>query len=214
MHLDEPPLGTPFAVLAAMPHVCYDEMLTAIEREFRAVDGGRLADALDESARPLLGLRRAPADERAHALVEAANAVLPTSSDGPCGWLLSATLEAGGGTPALRAGLAVELGRRAGISARPVPLRDRWLVGVHDGGVPVGVDVGGDRRIDRLNVCAGCLCAHQFGFLVFGGLAAAWLAAGEPKRARRAAGLRLLLPLDDALRSAVHADVARYGVVQ
>jgi hypothetical protein len=211
MDFEEPPLGTPFAALATTPHVLYDEMLTAIEREFRAVDRRRLADALDQSAWPLLGLRAAPAHERAHALAEAASAALPDDCDEPPGWLLAAALDAGAGTPALRAGLAVELGRRAGVSARPVRLRDRWLVGVHDGGVPVGVDVGGDPGIDGLGARVGCLCAHQLGFIVLGGLAAAWEAAGRLERARSAAGLRLMLPLDDPLRSAVQDDLARYG---
>jgi hypothetical protein len=211
MDFQEPPLGNPFTALAATPHVDYDEMLTAIEREFRAVDRRRLADALDKSARPLLGLRSAPARERALALAEAANAALPDDCDQPSGWQLAAALEAGGGTAPLRAALAVELGRRAGVSARPVRMRDRWLVGVHDGGVPVCVDLGGDRSVDSLAACAGCLCAHQLGFVVLGGLAAAWRVAGRLERARRAAGLRLLLPLDDPLRAAVEDDLARYG---
>lgn len=45
---------------------------------------------------------------------------------------------------------------------------------------------------------------------MLGGLAAAWQAAGEPEKARKAAGLRLLLPLGDGLRSAVRQNVARY----
>jgi hypothetical protein len=214
MTLEDPPLGTPFAVLAASPCAPYDEMLTAIEREFRAVDRPRLADALDRLARPLFGVTAAPARERSFALADAAYAAMPDDGGEPPSWLLSRALEDGRAAPAVRAVLAVELARRAGVSARPVRLQGRWLAGVHDGGAPVGADVGPDDAANAWDACTGCLCAHEVAFSVLGGLAAAWQAAGDPERARRAAGLRLLLPLGDGLRSALREDVTRYGRAQ
>jgi hypothetical protein len=208
----EQPLGTPFAVLAGAPCAPYDEMLTAIEREFRAVDREALADALDRLARPLFGLPRAPVAERSLALAAAAYAALPEDGDDPPSWLFSRALEQGRAAPALRAALAVELGRRAGICARPARLRGSWLVGVHDGGTPVAAVVGPDDGAGGWDTCSGCLCGHELAFLVLDGLATAWQADGDGERARRAAGLRLLLPLSAGLRAAVHMDMARFKI--
>jgi len=206
----EEPLGTPFAILAGAPCAPYDEMLTAIEREFRAVDREALADALDRLARPLFGVAEAPVQERTPALAAAAYEALPEDGDEPSCWLLSCALEQGRAAPALRAVLAVELARRAGVSARPARLRGCWLVGVHDGGAPVAADVGPDAGAGGWETCSGCLCGHEVAFLVLDGLATAWQAAGDGERARRAAGLRLLLPLNAGLRAAVHMDMARF----
>jgi Transglutaminase-like superfamily len=211
MTLHEAPLETPFAVLAASPCAPCDAMLTAIEREFAAVDRARLADALDTLARPLFGLAAASARERSMAFAAAAYAALPADGSDPDAWLISRALEQRRAAPPVRAVLAAELARRAGVDARPARFRGRWLVGVHDRGAPVGADVGADDRAGDWDVCSGCLCGHEVAFLVLGGLAAAWRAAGERERARRAAGLRLLLPLGDDLRTAVREDVARYG---
>ena len=210
MTYQDPPLGTPFAILAGAHCAPYDEMLTAIEREFRAVDRDHLGDTLDRLARPLFGLSTEPVHARALELSRAAYAALPEDGDEPSSWLLSRALDEGRAAPALRAVLAVELARRAGVGARPARLRGRWLVGVHDGRTPVGGDVGPDRDEGNWDACSGCLCGHELAFLVLDGLAAAWQSVGDADRARRAAGLRLLLPLGAELRSAVHMDMLRF----
>ena len=204
------PLSTPYAVLAGAHCAPYDEMLTAIEREFRAVDPEALADVLDRLARPLFGISGAPPRERSLALAAAAYEVLPDDGSDPDSWLLSRALEQRRAAPALRAVLGVELARRAGVCARPARQRGRWLVGVHDVGVPLGADVGPDDHTGGWEACSGCLCGHEVAFLVLDGLATSWQAEGEGERARRAAGLRLLLPLNAGLRAAVHTDMARF----
>jgi hypothetical protein len=214
MPAPEPPLDTPFAVLAGAHCAPYDEMLTAIEREFRAVDRKALADELDRLARPLFGVTRLPTRERSLALAAAAYEALPEDGSGPSSWLLSRALEDGRAAPPVRAVLAVELARRAGVSARPARLRGCWLVGIHDGGVPLGADVGPDDASAGWDTCSGCLCGHEVAFLVLDGLATAWQAAGDGERARRAAGLRLLLPLSAGLRAAVHTDMARFKITR
>jgi hypothetical protein len=206
----EPPLGTPFAMLAGAQCAPYDEMLTAIEREFRAVDRDALADTLDRLARPLFGVTAAPIRERTLALAAAAYDALPRDGGEPDCWLFSRALESGRAAPALRAVLAVELARRAGVTARAARLHGCWLVGVHDGGAPIAADVGPDDGAGDWEICSGCLCGHELAFLVLDGLATAWQEAGDYERARRAAGLRLLLPLSAELRAAVHADMARF----
>jgi hypothetical protein len=208
---DDVPFGTPFATLAAAVAPPYDAMLVALEREFRALDGERVADTLDELARPLLELRSRSLRLQATALAATARAALAHDGDGPASWLLGCALDEQRASAPVRAVLAVELGRRAGIAARPVRMRGRWLVGVHEHGSPVAADVGRDPIAGVTDACTGCLCAHAVAFLLLGGLAGAWRAAGDLSRARRAAGLRLLLPLDPELRARVLEESLRLG---
>jgi hypothetical protein len=203
------PLGTPFAALAALPCPAYDEMLIALEREFRAVDRARVAGALDDLSRPLFSMRSASAGLRATAFAAAAHEALPEDGTEPPHWLLACALEERRAAAPVRAALAVELGRRAGIAARPVRMRGMWLVGVHDRGTPLAAAVGPDPLGGDSALHEGCLCAHETAFAVLGGLAAAWRAEGDVLRARRAGGLRLLLPLDGALRGQVLEENAR-----
>jgi hypothetical protein len=186
-------------------------MLIALEREFRAVDCERVAEVLDELARPLLALSSASAHLRATALAAAARDALPAGGDEPSSWLHGRALQERRASAPVRAVLAVELGRRAGIAARPVRMRGRWLVGVHERGAPVAADVGGDPITGMLAPCSGCLCAHAMAFALLGGLTGAWRAAGDLPRARRAAGLRLLLPLETELRALVLEESLRLG---
>ena len=207
----EPALSAMFPTLAAARHPEYDEMLAALEREFRAVDGVRLADVLDDAARPVLGAASLPPRRRALALAEAAWAALPVTTSEPSAWMVSESMRTGAAAPPLRAAVAVELGRRAGVTARPVRLRGRWAVAVHEPGLsPVGADVGADDDLAPEGV-DGCLCPHELAFVLLGRLAHAWLDAGSPARAHRAAGLRLLLPLGARLRAKAREDLLRYG---
>ncbi|MET0770367.1 MAG: hypothetical protein ABW081_10670, partial [Solirubrobacteraceae bacterium] len=82
----EPALSAMFPTLAAARHPEYDEMLTALEREFRAVDGARVADVLDDASRPILGAAPLPSRQRALALAEAAWSALPVSTGEPPAW--------------------------------------------------------------------------------------------------------------------------------
>ena len=207
----EPALSAMFPTLAAARHPEYDEMLTALEREFRAVDGARLAEVLDDATRPILGAASLPSRQRALALAEAAWSALPVSAGEPPAWMLSEALRTGAAAPPLRAAVAVELGRRAGVAARPVRMRGRWLVAVHEpGGSPLGADVGADDDLAPEGV-DGCLCPHELAFVMLGRLAQAWVEAGSPARAHRAAGLRLLLPLGARLQAKAREDLIRYG---
>jgi len=204
-------LDAPFAALAAAHCPAYDEMLVALEREFRAVHHEAVAGRLDELARPLFELSQAPADERVVAVARAAWAALPQEGDAPPHWLLACALEERRGSAPVRAALAVELGRRAGVGARPARMRGCWAVHIDGGSTGVAADVGADPGLDTANPAGGGLCAHQLAFAILSGLASAWRAEGDSPRAQRAAGLRLLLPLDGDLRSLVHNEVRALG---
>ena len=196
----ESPLGAPFAVLAAEPCPPYDEILVSIEREFRAVDGSRVAEALDDRARPLFELRHAAGRDRVGAVAAAAWDALPRTGASSGCWLAASALDERRAAAPVRACVAVELSRRAGMRARPVRMRGRWFVAIHDHGAPVASDVGPD-PVDDVTAPAGCLCPPAVALTVLSGLTAAWAGAGDARRARRAAGLRLLLPLSAETRA-------------
>jgi hypothetical protein len=165
-------LDAPFAALATASCPPYADMLVALEREFRAVDREAVDRTLDDLARPLFDLAAAPPDEQVAAVARVAWTALPDEACAPSHWLLTSCLEEGHAPGTVRAALAAELGRRAGLP-----------------------DVTGD------------VCGHQLAFAVLSGLGAAWQAAGDTPRAQRAYGLRLLLPLDDAMQARVRAEI-------
>lgn len=202
------PLEPPFAVLAAADCPPYDEMLVGLEREFRAVDREAVAAALDDAARPLFALVSAPPEERVVGLARGAWEALPDEGGDPPHWLLARALDERRASGAVRAAVAVELARRAGIEARPARMRGCWAVLVPGDGVEVAADVGADGSRQGPT---GDLCVHRLAFAVLSGLAGAWRATGDLSRARRASGLRLLLPLGDRLRALVREEVRALG---
>jgi hypothetical protein len=205
-------LDAPFAVLAAARCPAYGEMLIAVEREFLAVDRDAVAESLDELARPLFGLEDMSPDDRVVALARAAWAALPEEDTTPQAWLLACGLEQGRATGAVRAALAAELGRRAGVRACAARLRGCWAIHRAERDAQVAADLGADPA-DRESVSVGLggVCAHQLAFVVLTGLAGAWRSAGDQLRAQRASRLRLLLPLEDTLRERVQQDVRAHG---
>jgi hypothetical protein len=201
------PPDAPFATLAAVRCPAFDEMLLAVEHEFREVDRARTADALDELARPLFGLAAAPLEERAVGLARAAWEVLPGEGDAPSDWLLARALERRTATGAVRAALAVELGRRTGIPSQPLRLHGCWAIRTCDPAARMAADVGSQSSLEPTCTGLGAQCAHQVAFVVLTALATVWRAAGASAAARRASGLRLLLPLDEALRRQVRQEL-------
>jgi hypothetical protein len=182
-------------------------MLLAVEQEFREIDRAGTADVLDDLARPLFGLASAPLEERAVGLARAAWEALPGEGDAPADWLLACALERRTASGAVRAALAVELGRRTGIPSRPLRLHGCWAVRACDPKARMAADVGTQSGFEPTGTGMGAQCAHQVAFIVLTALASAWRAAGESAAARRASGLRLLLPLDEALRGQVRREL-------
>ena len=204
------PFDRRFGVLARSPCPGLAELLVALEREFRAVDTRATSDRLDELARPLFPLAAQSADERAGALAMAARIAAPHDALEPTAWMLSQALRTGRIAPAVRAVLAAELGRRAGIAAGVFRHRERWMVLVGDGDTRFAADVGPETATWPGSPCArrcsGAHCSHGLAFEVLGGLAAAWTTAGDERHARRAAALRLELPFQAASRRAADED--------
>ena len=207
------PLDVPFATLCGGPGAGYGAMLVAVEREFRTVDPAAADARLDDLARPLFELAAAPADERAGGLAMAAHLALPRDGAGPEAWMALAALEGARAAAPVRAALAAELGRRAGWPAAAFRHRDRWFVMCRDERGRFVADAGPAPLPAPLcdRDASGSACAHGVAFEVLTGLAAAWLEAGDGPRARRAAGLRLLLPLDRRLHADLRRDLRRFG---
>jgi hypothetical protein len=88
-------------------------------------------------------------------------------------------------------------------------LRGCWAVHTGERDAQLAADVGADPTQEP--AVAGTLCAHQLAFAILTGIADAWRSADDRFRAQRAAGLRLLLPLEDSLRQGVQQDLRAYG---
>jgi hypothetical protein len=186
-------------------------MLVAVEREFRAVGHDGVEDALDELARPLFGLERAPLDERVIGLGRAAWAALPEEGEAPADWLLGSALERGRAAGAVRAVLAVELAGRAGMGAHPARLRGCWAVHLRADAGHAAADVGACSGLEPCPRATGCLCAHQLAFVVLTSLMAAWRSAADPERTRQAGVLRLVLERGGASCAAGCGPAAQSG---
>jgi hypothetical protein len=165
--------------------------LTALESEFRPVDLDELDGRLDDLARPLFGIHRQPVDEGVIALGRAAWEALPADSGEPSAWLLSAALERGRAAGPVRAAVATELARRAGLAAHPALMKGCWAVHTRTEDAEAAADVGAGPREEDGELPRGCLCAHQLAFVVLTGLVEAWESAGNEARAQHARVLRL-----------------------
>jgi hypothetical protein len=159
-------------------------------------------------------MARAAPQQQAVALARAAWILLPHEGSDAPDWLLGSALEQGRAAGAVRAVTAVELGRRAGIAARPVRGRDCWAIYLGEGDEPVAADVGRPAPDQPSYAPAGALCAHGLAFTVLSGLARAWRRAGDGARAHRASGLRLLLPLEGDLQRVIQAEVRALGAAR
>lgn len=187
------PFDMPYARLASEACAPHAEMLVAIEREFHAVQRAELDERLDDLARAVFA-----APDPLRAVARAAWDALPAEDDAaPC-WLAGCAMAEGAATGCVRAGLAAEIARRAGVGAVPGCLDERAVLIADGAAADLGEALPGRR---------GPLCAHQLGFDVLTGLAAAWARDGDRTRARQAAGLRLLLPLDEDLRARLRGEL-------
>jgi hypothetical protein len=183
--------------MAAAACPSYGEMLAALESEFRPVDRDGLDGALDERSLPLFGLVATPLEERAIALGRAAQA-MADEGEAPAAWLLESALKNGCVAVPVRAALAAEIGRRAGVPAHPARLRGCWAIHVRGESGGIGVDLGADASGAPPGGPLGCLCAHQLAFVVLRSLVDAWESAGNWARARHTRVLRAALSRGDA----------------
>jgi regulator of sirC expression with transglutaminase-like and TPR domain len=189
-------------------------MLLAVAAEFREVDHSAALNELDALALPLFGAASLPVGDRMRLLAAelgGAGGLRPGPAAPLDGLWLDRVLSTGRGHPALIAAVYVEVARRAGFEVALLSAPEGWFVGTRDGGSRVVlVDPAGGRLAEPA-VEAPRLrrhCGHELAYAVLSGLATRFQAAGAAADARRAAGLRLLLPVDDDLRAKIRAELA------
>jgi hypothetical protein len=129
-------------------------------------------------------------DERVLGLGRAAWAAVPREASSAEAWLPAAALDGGCAAGPVRAALATEIGRRAGIDAHPARVHGCWAIHVRTDDGDAAADVGSETEDDGLDGPRGCLCAHQLAFVVLTGLVEAWETAGDPQRAQHTRLLR------------------------
>jgi hypothetical protein len=195
-----PSHSTSFASLATAPCPPHVDMLLAIEAELSVSDPAWVTDRLDDRARGLFGLAAEAPSDQAIALVATVCDLFPQPGLADESWFLTAALRRGLAADALRAALAADLGRRAGVAASVAREGRAWRLIVKSGH-------GGIVADPRLGLLHGArsvhpVCGHHIGFAVLGELAAGHR-GHRRELARRACRLQLRLPIDDATRAQV-----------
>lgn len=182
-------------------------MLLAVEGQFAVVSQPEwVSECLDDRSRALFGLAGEPATDQAVALVAAVSELLPPTRGLDQSLFLSAALRLGVAATSIRAVVATELGRRAGVAASVAREGREWRLLVQAGGRGILVDPAlGLLRGDR---AAHPVCGHHVGFAVLGELAALY---GQERRhlAHRACELQLRRPIDETMRTQVQLQIER-----
>src|SRR4051812_14486428 len=152
-------------------------------------------ERLDEDARHLFGIAAQPADEAARSLavVLARELGYVVRRDGPRSLLLPDVVRRREGHPVLLAAIATELVRRAGGASCVVSATTGWHVGLGGEDDAVLVAMEGSPSHAARAMARRC-CGHEVARVALHGLERAYGERGDEDAARRAAGLRTLLP--------------------
>lgn len=188
---------TAYARLASGPCPNVADLLLSVAGALGHVDGPATLELLDDHARALFGLPalepRAAADRLVAVLVDELGFGVDRAGDADA-WLLDRVVARRRGHPALLAVVAYELARRAGAPTAVLTGSDGWYVCMGDADAAVFVTFGGAARVPTPDTLRRH-CAHELAFVVLTGLERAFERATDLAGARRAAGLRTLLPV-------------------
>ncbi len=206
---------TPFTELADGPCRAADELLLALTAEFWPVDADVARARLDDESRRLFGVAElAPAD-RAHrlgAVLEHELLLRPALDADPDVLRFDRVLHQRRAHPLLIATVGVELMRRAGVAASVCSSPTRWFVGLPGtGSTTVLLDARLSESDDPCPDRVRRHCAHEVAFCALTGLAERFARTGRRSPARLALALRLALPVDEAVRSALRRDLDGFG---
>ena len=204
----------PFSDLADGPCAGTDELLLSLAAEFWPIDAPDARARLDDEARRLFGVAAVAPADRAHRLghvLEHELGLEPEQGPDPDLLRLDRLLHRRRGHPLAVAALGVELLRRAGAPAAVCSSPTRWFIGLDGGERTVLLDA-------RLRPAPGPQpdrvrrhCGHEVAFCILTGLAERFARAGRRSQARRALALRLVLPVDEAVRAALRRDLDAFG---
>jgi regulator of sirC expression with transglutaminase-like and TPR domain len=204
----------PFADIAAGPCAAADDLLLALAAEFWPVDADAARARLDDDARRLFGAAAFSAADQAHllgTLLERELGIVPDTGADPELLRLDRLAHRRRGHPLLIAALGVELLRRAGVEAAVCSSPTRWFVGIAGGDRTVLLDARLSASEDQSPEHLRRHCAHELAFCALTGLAERFARAGDRSPARLALALRLALPVDGAVRSALQRDLDAFG---
>jgi hypothetical protein len=185
----------PYLSIARQRRPGLDELLLALAAHFRPVDQQHALACLDDYSRHLFGLAALHADAQAGCVLHALRhdiGMRPADCEDPDHLMLDRVLDRRRGHPLLLAVVAVELARRAGVSACVCSSPERWFAAFGDeqivlaelaGGAPCG---GAPAVVQRH-------CPHEVGVRVLSRLCHAYDACARPREAGQAADLLRVL---------------------
>jgi len=207
-----------FADLAADPTAGHDQLALALAAEFRDVDEAAALARLDELATDVADAVAVARDE-----LDALGEVLGARHgfagttyeyDHPDNSMLDLVLERGHGLPIALSVVYVETARRAGIALDGIGLPGHYVVGQFPagGGQPVLLDpfAGGVRLAAGEAAAADQIRpwgAHETALRMLNNLVGSYTRRNDLGRAIRAAELRLELPLQRGLATALAAEL-------
>jgi regulator of sirC expression with transglutaminase-like and TPR domain len=190
-----------FSTLARSPEAPFDSLLLALAAEFQPVDHSAALDELDELARPLFGVSLEPPRAAAERIVSSlwdSGGLRPVTASVE-GLFLDRVLLRREGHPALLAAAYVEIARRAGLSLCLLSSPQGWFAGLPAAEELVILDPAPMLDLWHGRLTLRRHCAHELAHAVLCGLTNRFRVLGSTGQARRAAELRLLLPLGEPL---------------
>jgi Transglutaminase-like superfamily len=190
---------TRFLRLARSSDPPFDTMLLALAAEFHAVDREAALNELDELARPLFGIRDRDPRAAGELMATELAAGLRPGEASVDDLFLDRVLRRGRGHPALLAAVYVEVARRAGLSLSVLSSEHAWFAGLVGDRAAMLVDPAAAGGLRQARLTLRCYCAHELAHVVLCVLTTRFRALGDADSARRAAELRLALPLGEKL---------------
>jgi regulator of sirC expression with transglutaminase-like and TPR domain len=188
-----------FSTFAGLSDPPFDSLLLALAAEFHEVDRAAVLEELDELARPLFGVGgqspRAAGEMIAAKLAEAVP--LQPAAASVDDLFLDRVLSNRRGHHALLAVIYVELARRAGASLSLLSSGDAWFAGIVCDDEAILLDPGRTGDTLQAQLMLRRHCAHELAHALLCSLTTRFRALGSARLARRAAELRLELPLGE-----------------
>lgn len=198
----------PFADLLRRSCLSRLDLQLAIAGEFGRADAVATHGLLDDHARALFALPGRDPETQALALMRVMTSDLRFAARAgePGDLLLPQVLRTRRGHPLTLAIIACELALRAGIGAGVYSSQTRWFVGLRGERQLLLLDaaLAGD---DHAPAQVLAHCPHELAYCTLTGLSRGFADRDELPAARRAATLKLALPLGDGIRAEVQREL-------
>jgi Transglutaminase-like superfamily len=177
----------------------FDSLLLALAEEFHDVDRAAALEELDELSRPLFGVGGQSARAAGETIAAKLGELEPLrpAAESVDDLFLDRVLRDRRGHRALLAAIYVELGRRAGVSLCLLSSGDAWFAGIVCDDEAILLDPGRTGDTLQAQLMLRRHCAHELAHALLCSLTTRFRALGSARLARRAAELRLELPLGE-----------------